>query len=310
MTGDDFPQSAAEASDSLLRADLARGAQVIASIEPILRHLLLQDDQSIFSEEIVARTRGMITSLVVHILQELWASGRAEAARTDDEATLTAVLLAVPGLLGHCHARAVEGQLNDRLASQARIDPVTSPIITARLAAPDPEMAALAMKVLTAQARFVQSQRRMDLSPYELPADLLHHLLLALADLDGAHAITAAGKIRQHYDEARSRLGLLARLALGDGTSQDTLLDLAQSGVATFATALSLAVVQDRDTVLLALTDGQQARLATMLAAAGQTATQAEATLALIHPDVPLDRHLLGLGQRHAHDLLAAGGGA
>lgn len=310
MIAEGATNSTANAAESMLRAELARGESALRSIDPVLRHLVCNDDQSIFSEEIIARTRGMIGALATHMLHEVWAAGRRHASRREDEARLSAALLAQPVLLGHCHALALEGQLAERLAAQARLDPALSPLTEALLAAPDAEVAGLAMKVLTAQTRFMQGQRRMDITPDELPADLLHDALIALEDIGGAEVSPNAAAIRARYDEARSRMGLLTRLVLGLGRDHAQALALGEAGLGTFTSALSLAAMQDRAQVVLAMTDGQQARLATMLAAAGLPAAQIEATLALVHPDIAPARHYLGLDRGHAAALLASGGQA
>lgn len=297
--------SPADAAETLLRAELAQGDAVLASVGPVLRHLVASDDHSVFSEEVVARTRGLIEALAAQLLRAVCLASGRDAPRGEASAALITALIARPSLLAHCHALALEAQITERLADQARLDPVLSPLLQAQLAAPVADIAALAMQALAAQARFIQSQRRMETTPAELPADLLHEALGALAEVCGDEAAPATAAIRSNYDEARSRLGLLARLVLGLDHDRSAALDLMHAGPALFLTALSLAAMHMRGEVVLATSDGQQVRLAAMLAAAERSAPEIEAALLLLHPDSSPPRHYLALGRDAAAALLA-----
>ena len=202
--------SSADAAETLLRAELARSEAVLGSVGPVLRHLVASDEHSVFSDEVIARTRGLIEALAAHLLRAVCLAAGRDAPRAAENDALIAELIGRPGLLAHCHALAIEAQVTERLAEQARLDPVLSPLLQAQLAGPA-ETATLAMQVLAAQARFVQGQRRMETLPGELPADLLHEALGALQAIGGKDAGPAAATIRAGYDEARSRHGLLAR---------------------------------------------------------------------------------------------------
>ncbi|MFN5779555.1 MAG: hypothetical protein ACK44O_08785, partial [Novosphingobium sp.] len=54
--------------EDVLRDELAQGDAVIGTIAPILRHLLANDDQSLFNDEVVARVRGMVDHLARQVL--------------------------------------------------------------------------------------------------------------------------------------------------------------------------------------------------------------------------------------------------
>src|SRR5205085_9206947 len=84
------------------------------------------------------------------------------------------------GFLAHAHALALEAQLLDRLGARSGMDPVLSPLVQELAAGANAAVAALAMGVLAAQARFVQYHRRMELPLRDLPAELFHNALLAL----------------------------------------------------------------------------------------------------------------------------------
>jgi hypothetical protein len=59
---------------------------------------------------------------------------------------------------------------------------VLSPLVQELVAAKEGDMAALAMTVLAAQARFMQHHRRMELPLGELPGDLFHKALVLLRE--------------------------------------------------------------------------------------------------------------------------------
>ncbi|MBU3992102.1 MAG: hypothetical protein KKA12_06105 [Alphaproteobacteria bacterium] len=299
----------ADAADSLLRADLAHGEAVLASIRPVLRRLVANADHAMFSEEAVARTRGLIESLAWRLVRQA-GGGMADAAALAPAEALIGALAAQPDLLAHCHALVVEGQLGERLEREARIDPVLPPLLQAQITSAAADPAAIAMALFAAQARFVQGFRRMEITPGELPADLLHGVLAAFVQTCGSEAERVAGEIRAEFDEARSRLALLGRVALGLGDSFDLALEPDQAGIALFVTALALMAGQERDAVVLATTDGQQARLALLMAIAGLAPAAAEAVLLKLHPDATIPRHCLGVSREQAETLLMAGGGA
>jgi hypothetical protein len=298
--------SPADAAETLLRAELAQGDAVLASVGPVLRHLVASDDHSVFSEEVVARTRGLIEALATQLLRAVCLASASDAPLPGTSEALIVALIARPELLGHCHSLAIEAQLAERLAESSRLDPVLSPLVQAQLGSQSADTAALAMQVLAAQARFIQSQRRMETVAGELPADLLHAALGALDEVCGSAAGPAVAAIRADYDEARSRHGLLARLIMGLGPDMSAALDPAQAGTALFLSALSLATMHDRGEVTLATSDGQQARLATLLAAAGCSAPAIQASLFLFHPDCSPPRHYLAI-ERDAATMLLAG---
>lgn len=290
--------SGSQSAGDLLRAGLARAERARAAIPPVLGHLVSNEQQVLFSDEAVARTRGMIESLA-----------RQLACRTADaggeDSALSAGLAAHEGLLAHCHALALEAQLTERLARDAGLDPVLTPLLQDLIAAPEAESAALAMTLLAAQARFVQGQRRMETAIDQLPADLLHDVLVTFVQTCGARAEQVAADLRSQFDEGRSRTALLARVLLdGDGTLAAAL-SPDRAGLALFVSALALSTGVDRDTAVIAAMDGQQARLALLLAACGLDAARIEAIVLSFHPDAPLAPLAAALGREEARHLLA-----
>ncbi|OYZ25045.1 MAG: hypothetical protein B7Y31_13950, partial [Novosphingobium sp. 16-62-11] len=71
------PASAPEAAidpgaiERLLCDDLFHADQAMLHMGPILRHLLQNDDRSIFSDELIARVRGMLADLARQLVQAL-----------------------------------------------------------------------------------------------------------------------------------------------------------------------------------------------------------------------------------------------
>lgn len=287
------------AAEASLRAELARGRQSLGAIASVLSHLVGDASPVLFSEEIVARTRGMVESVAAALLR-----------RCNDDAllahapALSAELAGQAALLAHCHALALEGTLAARLA-ETGLDPVLSPLLQEWIAGAEPDIASLAMTLLAAQARFVQAQRRMEVALEELPADLLHDLLPALDRTAQEAGVTASARIRASLDEGRSRTALMAQLLLATDGGLAQALDLDRAGVAMFLSALSLSTGVDRSSVVLSTSDGQQARLALMLAACGVDRAGREAVLARLAPDSAAPALALAMASDRARELLA-----
>jgi hypothetical protein len=210
-----MPLSPADLQDSVesaMRSGLAQGDGVMAGVGPVLRHLLVNDDRDYVADDILAALRGMIADVARQVAGE-------------ESPMLTRALVDVPGLVAQAHALACEGQLTRRLRETQGIDPVLSPLMQALIASPRGEMAALAMQVLAAQARFVQHQRRMQWPLAELPAELLHGALQAWRTVSGDDAVREEN-LRADYDEGATRLSLLARLIAQMGAGSVAGLDL------------------------------------------------------------------------------------
>lgn len=302
------------AIEDVLAAELATGDAQIGSFGPILRHLLANDERSVFSDEIVARIRGMIGDVARQLLDEVaTAAGQADerAHALEDIEALSSSFVANPAFLAHCHALAIEWQLTERLQARLALDPVLSSLLQALIASSDAGTAASAMALLASQSRFVQSQRRMQLPLGELPGDLLHAGLVALRNLAGddadaqQHAAEAESAIRKRYDEGRSRLGLIARIITAMGGAATAALSVSHAGVALFLTALALGSGQDRDMATMATSEGQMGRLALALCAAGLKPAAVAEQFAALHPDVSLPEGFEQLGADRAAGMLA-----
>lgn len=276
-------EASAPSVETPLRAELAQADRAVAAMPAVLAHLVANAPEAVFSEEIIARTRGQVESLA----QALSRTTNGPAA-PDRARELAGELVRQPTVLSFCHAMALESQLAERLSREAGIDPVRSPLIQACIASGNADLSTAGMKLLTSEARFRQAQRRMELLAQDLPADLLAEVLRISAGLGGADADAALDRLRNDYDEARGRHALLARVALALEPSMNAGLSLDEAGLALFLTTLALATGIDRTTVILATTEGQQIRLGLMLSIAGLSAAQVEATMARLHPDAPL----------------------
>ena len=296
--------------EEILRDELSRCDAVVSTIAPILRQLLANDDHSVFSDEIVARVRGMMRSVAIQLLDEVAA---ASEQREHSAAAIDALIngfVAHNEFLNHTHALALEWQLTERLQARLALDPVLLPLLQALIASAEPDTAGLAMTLLAAQARFAQSQRRMQLPLTELPGDLLHAALLAMRHCASAdelaqnRAASAEAVIRARFDESRSRLGLISRMVTGLGGGASAALSVTHAGVGIFLTALALASGQDRDMAVLATNDGQRTRFALALRASGLKPASVEEQFAAIHPDASLPPGFECLGADHAAALL------
>lgn len=283
----------AEAEAVLVR-DLAEGEAAARTVAPILRHLLATDDGALFGEEVIARVRAMTADVATRLLDA--GSDAPTVHPAEAVAEVTGALVDAPGFLVHLHSLAVEWQVTERLQVRVALDPVLPPIAHALMASPDPETAGLAMNLLASQARFTQAQRRMRLPLAELPADVLHEVLLAFGGAGQNDPGVAA--IRAGYDEARSRLGLLSRLVAGMGPGVVAALSIEHAGVAMFLSALAQVSGDARERIVLALGEENGTRLALQLRAAGlkpaaieaqfvalQAGREAPEAIALLSPD-------------------------
>lgn len=314
--GDTMTDLAADAAvEAILQDELAREVRAVTAVAPVLRHLLASDTQSLVSEAVLARVRGMIFDLAAQLSAAM--AGRDPATRLQgmaDRETHGPVaenLLADEALLTLLHGLAIESLLAERFQQRHAIDPVLSPLLQELIASDDPAVASLAMNLLAAQSRFMQGQRRMELPLGELPAERFH-VVIEIAHRVGGGAIGSAAleRLQQSYDEAASRLGLLTRLVAAMRGGVLAALALDHAGLALFASALAHTARQPREVMVLACHEGQGARLALALRAAGLGPAAMERQFMLIEPVAGLPRALAALSAERADVLLRANGAA
>lgn len=304
-------EQAAETVERVLRDELVEGDAMIAAARPILRHLLANDDNGLFSDETIARVRGLVLNVAEQLL-----FAQAEAAEVRDRPAyvrerqdgLAQALFADTAVLAHAHALTVEAQLIERLQGRSGADPVLTPLVQELAASTDGAAAGLAMAVLAAQARFQQHWRRMELPLAELPGDLFHRALVTLREQagdDDPAAEAAERRLRDDYQEGAGRLGLIARLVMAMGQRAPRALAIDHAGLAVFATALAMAAGQERDLVVLSFSERQYARLAVSLCAAGLKPQAVIEQFLYLHPDVSLPEGFETLRADRAAVLLA-----
>jgi hypothetical protein len=287
-----------------LRVQVARGDDLARSVQPVLRHLLGNQNSTLFGDQIVARVRGIQTHLARRLLVACGTGADGGACDGPLQLFLTQALSERSTILVHLHALALEWQLAERLEQDFAVDPVVPPLLQALISSPDAETQDLAMKLLAAQARWCQAQRRMQLAVAELPGELLHEALLVLRSVCGDAASKAETTIRAAYVESASRLGLAARLVTGMGSAAQVALDLRHGGSALFATALALGSGQSREAVILSTHEGQTTRLALELRAAGLPMAAVEHQLLLLHGEATLPAGFDRLGAEQAATIL------
>ena len=302
----------AESVEEMMRAELAHGDVILATAQPILRHLLANDEHALFSDEVIARVRGMM----MHLARQLLLGLAQEAGEEDcglfvesHEEALAVAFLEDSAFLGHAHALTIEAQLADRLNARSGIDPVLSPLLQELVSSDDHQLAAAAMRCVATQARFMQNQRRMELPLFELPAELVHtatKLMCAYCQDQPEAAQRLRDRLRSEYDESERRVGQITRLVMGMGHTAKRALSVDHAGLSIFATALSMACEQERDVVLLSLGENQCARLAISLRAAGLGQSAVEEQFLFLHPDITLPDGFDTLRVDRAVALLAA----
>lgn len=302
------------AIEALLRDDLTHADQALVHMGPILRHLLQNDDSSIFSDEVIARVRGMLADIARQLVQALGeAAGHDDAAQWAREAGpgLAAMLSGNQPLLNHLHMLAVEWQLTERLQGRLGLDPVLTPLVQDLIASPDPDVAARGMNLLAAQARFGQSLRRMQIPLAELPGDLHHLSLMTMQayiaeDPSGmAAAGTAEAALRKARSVSVSRLELLDHLTALLAPDLPLVLSIENAGVALFLSALGFGAGLSRETAIMCTTESQLARLALALAAAGAGRDGVVSAFVALHPEIALPDGIERLEPDRAAALLA-----
>lgn len=293
--------------ETVLKHELAREQRALNAVAPVLRHLMAGGSEGLVSDAVLATVRGMLADVAGQVLALAAQRDPALRARSEEELaaadSLAATLAEHTALIQHCHALACEGQLAHRFHQRAGIDPVLSALFQELIASDRAEIAELAMSALAAQARFVQTQRRMELPLTELPAELLHDVL---SDFGTAGTNATTERLWHSYDEGATRLGLLARLTAAMRRGSLACLALDQAGLALFASGLATLAGMTRADAVMACHEGQTARLALALLAAGLDSDSIEAQFALIDPAARPPRSLALLGPQHAWVLLAS----
>ena len=295
MTGQRAPLPA-DPAEHPLRASLARGDRGYARALPALLHMLRARDHALLSEAVIAQIGGLIADVAqqVHALAGP-GSGPTEA--------IADRLLADEALRSHCLGLAIEWMLALRLEQQQGLDPVLAPTLQTLVSAAEGAGSDLPMRVLAAQARFAQNQRRMTLPLGELPAELFHTALIAGRPPGGGEAGQDEERLRASYDEGETRLALLGRLASGGGNAD--LLTVEDAGIALWLSMMAARSGQNRQRVTLAAADPHLGRLLLTLRAAGLAPAEAERQALLLNPDAELPRGLHDIGTREAAHWLA-----
>lgn len=298
--------------EALLRAELAQADAFAESVQPVLRHLLSTQGGALFSDEILARVRGMLGDLANGLLETQTGHFTLPAGGGEHEALVLALMNQRP-LLAHVHALALEWHLTERLQTRLAIDPVVSPLLQSLVSSEDEAMQALAMTWLASQARWCQVQRRMELPFTELPGELLHGALQALRTIlsgsaDSSARIAASeGAVRARYEEGASRLGLAAQLVMGLRNSAGMALDIEYGGFALFLTALSMCSGVTRDSLVQSTYEAQAPRLVLALRAAGVAADEVARQVLIFQPGQILPRGLETVSADMAASILVAG---
>jgi hypothetical protein len=109
-----------------------------------------------------------------------------------------------------------------------------------------------------------------------------------------------------NYDEATSRLGLLARLVAAMRRGAVAALALDHAGFALFASALASETRVPRGAAVLACQEGQSLRLALLLRAGGLSAPAIERQVVLAEPAALLPPAIAALTAPRAAALVAA----
>lgn len=284
--------TAPHGEDSALSELLATGEQTRRSLPSQLRHQIGFADPSLFDDELVARTRGLLVHLTAQIAGDRPQGSDNPDYREGRDAILRAVFTQ-PGLLAHCHALALEYRLTRKLAASAGIDPLLPTLLQELIASPSEPTSRLSSSFLAAQSRFLRDMERMQLPLRQLPAELLNIALGIGREQSNdplmADAIRQA--VQASYDEGATRVALMQRLVSLPDYPQLRGWQVEQTGVPLFLAGLLPVAGPDYHDVVLSTTESQMARLALTLRTRGCNPRVVSRNLLLLH-----DRTALQVG--------------
>ena len=301
-----------EGQQDRLRQSLARGKAVVAKATSVMRSLIDMPEPAVFSDAIVARTRGMVEGMAAQLLArqaETMGPVARDAFVEERVETLAGRLLEREDLVRHCHALAQEWHLTERLDAETGLDPVLSPLLQELIGSENPDQASAAMSAMAAQARYTQQMRRMEYDVSQLPADLFHQALNDWKTYSRAAAsdsfAQAEQKLRSEFDEAAGRLSLLERIILSDEQQEQGVLRIEHAGVALFLSGLAAASGQSREmvTVYSLLRDGSCLALA--LKSGGLSERDVTSIMWRLNPDASPPAAIAGLSTREAREMLS-----
>lgn len=295
--------------DDILADELARADRALSGVAPVISHLLDPSSETLVNDAILARVRGMLA----HLSHTLLGAGLSPAQRGEIDASaidaLSSDLADIPAILSHLYCVAVEGLLTERLEQRFGIDPVLSPLVQELIASDQPTTAELAMRALTAQSRFMQSQGRMELALSELPAEIFAAVLKRFETFNPLSSSqdrqNSISEVRRNYDEAAGRIGLLSRLVVGMRNGAIAGLALDHAGFALFVSSLSELSGQPRNLAVISSHERQNARLALSLRAAGLEGEQIDRQLQLLGPASPHADNIADMSPERARAVLA-----
>ncbi|MGB3738215.1 MAG: hypothetical protein WA948_02560 [Pontixanthobacter sp.] len=272
------------AVDHALKDQIDRDDASMGTVAPVLGHLVLNAENSLFSDQIVAQVRGMAAHVAKQFLQT---SGPDRTIGSPDgQDVLADAFLRCDAFITHCHVLAIEGDLSNKLSDRSGIDAVLTPMLQALIASDDDEMQRLAMAILSAQARFIQHYRRMELPIAELPGAVFELLLFILKDFGESMVdVSTIETLRAHYNDSQNRLVLIDRLLSKMGKGALAALSLPHAGVALFLSTLAQLAPVDRTLAVYSTNERQIARLSLAMRAAGMKFAAMQEQMALFQPD-------------------------
>ena len=283
--------------EAQLRQALTEGDRARGSVPIVLGHLLASSDRALFSDEVLARVRGMALDLARQL-----STGADNVSAPSTEDKIAAGLLEDRDMLSHIHALALETIIAEDLRLRHGIDPVLSPLFQDLVADRDARIADAAMIALSAQARFVQQQQRMALPLYELPPRQYGRA----QDIGAVHEGGDTDPLLVNAGGGVPRADKLADVIDLVRDEDRRALDIARAGISLFASALAGMRDMARDDAILLLSRGQSTRLALALLAAGLDHSEAERQLRLLHPDTVLPDSFERISSEAAATLIAS----
>ncbi|MEP2736330.1 MAG: hypothetical protein ABJP34_08520 [Erythrobacter sp.] len=284
-----------------VRGNLARDDHALASVVPVLAHVLAHPGEPLVSDEVIARMRGLFTGIAREFPTSV------DVAATDAFAT---VLTENGDLISHCYAAGVEGAITQSLSENHGIDPALPALVQELIGSKDAQIAELAMAFMIAQSRFAEGQRRNTANLFELPPELFDAAVsawCAWADEGGFADINSAEtKLRSSYDEGSTRLGLINGLLSAIGGGSQVFSEIETAGLAMFASAIAKDSGQPRELVILSCQTQQSLRLALTLKASSRSSEAILRQFAFVGRGIALPPDFDEWSAEQASDILAA----
>ena len=243
-----------------LRLSITCADEDFRSTRSVVRHLTLAPGNLLCSDAVVAFIQGASLSMAVTILEQRVAQSQTSPVPDHTfvhASALSESMLRREKISCFLHAMALEGLITRRVAHQTQLDPVFSATLQSMSRDDDNRTANLATACRAAQSRFLREHGQQSFPLLEMPAELVHDILIDVRGYGCGSAETeiarAELKLRADYVEANTRTALFDRLADERIIHTAPFPDVQEYGVALFLSTVARITNQTRLALIFAL---------------------------------------------------------